>query len=133
MRRLSYLVLLLFVVLASPVLGQESRPDPPDWVTNATIATGATLALAEIVASEACIQRGSCYEANRLLPDGTSKGHTLGRALIKGSGTALAATALLKLKRRHPRWAFVGSLGLVAWNGYLTKRALERFPPEARR
>jgi hypothetical protein len=116
----SAVVLALLLLVAAPVVAQER-------VTTITLAAGATLAFSEIVASEACIQRGTCYEANRFLPDGTGKGATLGRSLLKGAGTSAAVIALAKLRKSHPRWALVGSLGLVAWNGYLTKRALDRF------
>lgn len=136
MSRLACLVIFLFVVFVSPVLAQDARPGPPDWLTNPTIAAGATLGFLEIVASEACIQRGSCYEANRVLPDGTQKAATVGRALLKGAGTTAAAYLLLRAKRSgrpRDRWlAFVGAVGLVAGNGYLARRALDRFP-EARR
>jgi hypothetical protein len=115
------LAAVIFALWAAPVNAQ-------DRVTNLTLAAGATLGFSEIVASEACIQRGTCYESNRFLPDGTTKGATLGRSLLKGAGTSAAILALMKLKKRSPRWALVGSLGLVAWNGYLTKRALDHFP-----
>ena len=88
-------------------------------------ATGASLGLMEIVGSEACIQQGTCREVNKVLPDGRGAGATFGRSAIKAAGTTAATVALLKLRKTHPRWALLGSVGFAAWNGWLAANAFD--------
>jgi hypothetical protein len=63
------------------------------------------------------------------MPGGRGNADSAARLMIKGVGTATVAYLLLKYRHRHP-WATVaGSIGLVVWNGYLTRRALDHGAP----
>ena len=119
MRRLLAVVVLL--ILPVTVYAQ----DKPSKVTGGIIAVGASLAMGEIVASEACIQQGSCREANRFMPDGKGAGATAGRAALKAAGTTAMTVVLLKLRRKHPKLALVGSIGFAGFNGWLAARAFD--------
>ena len=89
--------LLVLVVCASPVAAQQiDRP------TIFLVATGDVLALWELTGSEACIQQGTCYEKNPVVGDGTTRGATARRALLKGTGQALSTYAILRISKTSP-------------------------------
>ena len=93
------------------------------------VAAGDVLALGELTASEACIQQGTCIEANGVIGDGTDPWSTARRALLKGTGQALSTWAILKLsKTDSPRrkWAARAcGLAKIVFNGYLMRRSLD--------
>lgn len=121
MARLLAVILLL---VAAPAYAQ-SETTPTARTAAIFTATSASLGMMEIVGSEACIQQGSCYEANKVLPDGKGAGATLGRSVIKAAGTTAATVVLLKLRKKHPRWALVGAVGMTVWNGWLAANAFD--------
>lgn len=119
MRRLLAVVALLMI--PATVYAQ----DKPSKVTGGIIAAGASLGLMEIVGSEAVIQQGTGREANRFMPDGTGAGATAGRAAMKAAGTTAMTVVLLKLRKKHPKLALVGSIGFAGFNGWLAARAFD--------
>jgi hypothetical protein len=122
MKTLSMLVLTAVCHLGVSGVTSAQTLDKP---TVALEMLGNTLAITEIVATEACVQQRACYERNPLMPDGASREGTVGRAVIKGAGNAVSTWLILKLARRSPRWARVASVGKVALNGWLAARALD--------
>ena len=119
MRRLLAVVALLMI--PATVYAQ----DKPSKVTGGISAAGASLGLMEIVGSEAVIQQGTGREANRFMPDGTGAGATAGRAAMKAAGTTAMTVVLLKLRKKHPKLALVGSIGFAGFNGWLAARAFD--------
>ena len=127
MHALPWLLAFMLSDLAVPTTGEMRRP--PEWLTPALVVAGSVLGLAEVVASEQCLSHRTCVEANPVMPGGVGTSDTAARLMIKGVGTATVAYLLLKYRHRHP-WAMAaGGLGMVAWNGYLTSRALDHAPP----
>ena len=113
---------LLWLCLASPVAAQETvQQKATIW----TLAAGGSLGMADIVFSEACIQQGSCREANPVLPDGKGAGATAGRTFIKAAGTTASVVILAKLRHKHPKWALVGSVAFAGLNGWLAANAFD--------
>ena len=112
-------------LLLLPVTVHAQEETRTGKVSAAVTALGASFGLMEIVGSEACIQQGTCYEANKVLPDGKGAAATFGRSAIKAAGTTAATVALLKLRQKHPRWALLGSIGFAGFNGYLTARSFD--------
>lgn len=115
--------LLILLFWAVPVAAQDGPSPVMDKAITGSLVAAGMLAMLEIGGTEAGIQQGSISEANRFQPDGNGANATAGRMLIKGAGTAAAVVMLDKLRERHPRWALAGSVGLAAFNGYLTARS----------
>lgn len=116
-------ILIAVVLLLLPLTA--SAQDRPSRVTGGLIAAGASLGLMEIVGSEAVIQQGTGREANRFMPDSTGAGATAGRAALKAAGTTAMTVVLLKLRKKHPKIALVGSVGFVVFNGWLAANAFD--------
>ena len=120
-RTLEFVAIIAALLLPATAQAQER----PSRVTGGLIAVGARLAMGESVFSESCIQQGTCREVNRLMPDGKGAGATAGRAALKAAGTTAMTVVLLKLRKKHPKIALVGSVGFVAFNGWLAANAFD--------
>ena len=125
---LPWLLALLIPGIGAPIRAIEPL-QPPPWLTTTLLAAGGTLGITEVLASERCITGRTCVEANPLMPRGTGGGASASRILIKSAGTATVAYLVLRHRKRHPWAALAGSVGLVVWNGYLTRRALDHHRP----
>lgn len=111
----------------------SAQDGPPRWLVNGAIAAQGTSFVTEMYATEACLQRGACTEQNPLVPEGTTKGDTLTRGLMKAGAATLSTWALLRTRDAHPVWTIVVATGITIGNGYLTARALDRYDPPRRR
>lgn len=113
----------ILFLLAAPAAAQIDKP------TAFLVTAGDILALGELTASEACIQQGTCHEANPIHPGGTDPWSTASRAFIKGGMQAVSTWVILQAsKSPAPRvkWAArAAAIAKVVVNGYLMRRALD--------
>jgi hypothetical protein len=123
-----------FIFLASRCAFAQDDNTQIDRATIWLVGAGDMLALGEIVASEACIQQGSCYETNRSLGTSTAPWGTARRAFLKGAGQFVSTYVILKLSKTHGNdpgarrrvWlARSAALGKIVFNGYLMRRSLD--------
>lgn len=127
---------ILLVALIAGLLAASARlahaQEPSRGIVNAAIAAQGASFVVEMYSTEACLQRAGCRELNHLVPSGTSKGETITRGLIKAGGATVSTWLLLRARDRHPTLVVVTSIGIAAFNGYLTKRALDHYDPPRR-
>src|SRR5690606_33710024 len=113
----------LLCVLALPGAAEAGKR-PPRWLVNGVCGISGGLAFTEIVATERCIQRGTCREINFLMPKGTDAGHSLGRAALKGVSALTVVRIAYVYREEHPWLTLASCSAYASFNAYLTRRAL---------